>query len=76
MTPSMLRHLWSVVEMTQSHLLLKLDDDSLVQCLIRQLSTHNTINGDEVTVLSDYIQSRVALIRDLAQDRQTIQQVR
>lgn len=76
MTPLMLRNLWSVVEMTQSHILLRLDDASLVQCLMKQLATQKMMNRDEANILSDYIQSRVALIRDLAQDRQAVQQVR
>ena len=71
MTPSMLRQLWSVVEMTQSNILLKLDDASLVQWLLKQLTTQRSLNRDEANILSDYIQSRLTLIRDLAQERQS-----
>ena len=34
MTPTMLRQLWSAIENSQAHLLLKLDDASLVQWLV------------------------------------------
>jgi len=71
MTPSMLRQLWSVVEMTQSNILLKLDDASLVQWLLKQLTNQRSLDRDEANILSDYIQSRLTLIRDLAQERQS-----
>ncbi len=69
MTPAILRQLWSVVETTQAHTLLKLDDASLVQWLTKQTTTQTTLDGSETDVLSNYIQSRLSLIRDLAQDR-------
>jgi hypothetical protein len=69
MTPAILRQLWSVIEATQAHTLLKLDDASLVQWLTKQTTTKTTLDGSETDVLSDYIQSRLSLIRDLAQER-------
>ena len=38
MTPSMLRQLWSIVETTQAHFLLKMDDASLIHWLLNQLN--------------------------------------
>lgn len=69
MTPSMLRQLWSLVETTQTTLLLNLDDSSLVQWLLRQFPAHRPLNSEEATILSSYIQSKLTLIRDLAQNR-------
>jgi len=69
MTPAILRQLWSVVETTQAHTLLKLDDASLVQWLTKQTTTKTTLDGSQTDVLSNYIQSRLSLIRDLAQER-------
>ena len=71
MTPTILRHLWSVVETTQSNILLKLDDASLVQWLLKQIKTTASLDHNQTTILSDYIRSRLSLIRDLAQDRQS-----
>ncbi|MGC9528547.1 MAG: hypothetical protein ACP5D7_23695 [Limnospira sp.] len=71
MTPTMLRQLWSLVETTQPSQLVSLDDDSLVQCLLRRLKTESSINGQEVDLLNDYISSRLSLIRDLAEARLT-----
>ncbi len=69
MTPTILRQLWSVIEMTQSNILLKLDDASLVQWLLKQTKTQASLHLDETNVLSQYIHSRLTLIRDLAQQR-------
>jgi hypothetical protein len=65
----MLRQLWSLIEATQANVLLTLDDTSLVQWLLRQLSIQRSLNHVETTVLSSYIQSRLPLIRDLAHSR-------
>jgi len=69
MTPRMLRQLWSLVETTQAHVLLDLDDKSLVQWLLRQLQDGRSLNPEEDSVMNDYICSRLPLIRDLAQNR-------
>jgi len=69
MTPLMLRQLWYLVETTQANLLLSLDDSSLVQLLLRQLSHHRSLNHQEADLVGSYIQSRINLIRDLAEER-------
>lgn len=69
MTPTIMRQLWSVVETTQAHILLKLDDASLVQWLLKQTKTQALLDHNQSHILSDYIQSRLTLIRDLAQER-------
>lgn len=72
MTPTMLRQLWSVIETTQTNMLLKLDDASLVQWLLKQLKQERSLDGKETDILSTYIQSKLSLIRDLAQERQSV----
>ena len=67
MTPTILRQLWSVVATSQSNTLLKLDDASLVQLLLKQIKTKAMLDHNETNILSDYIHSRLTLIRDLAQ---------
>lgn len=69
MTPTILRQLWSVVETSQAHTLLKLDDASLVQWLLKQTKNQASLDGDETNILTNYIESRLTLIRDLAQER-------
>lgn len=69
MTPVMLRQLWSLVDETQVALLLNLDDTSLVQWLLRQFRVQQPLNSEETTILSSYIQSKLPLIRDLADQK-------
>jgi len=63
MTPTILRQLWSIVETTQSNTLLLLDDASLVQWLLKQTKTKASLDHNEIHILSDYIHSRLTLIR-------------
>jgi len=72
MSPVMLRQIWSLVETTQTNLLLNLDDASLVQCLLRQLNTERSLDSQETDLFSRYIQSRLPLIRDVARSRRAL----
>lgn len=70
MTPKILRQLWSVVENSQTKTLLQMDDASLVQWLVKQTTTQALLDPSDTDFLSDYVQSRLSLIRDLAYERQ------
>lgn len=61
-----LRQLWSVVEETQTNTLLKFSDAELIQQLLKQLEKKSLLSSEEVGTMSNYISSRVPLIRDLA----------
>jgi hypothetical protein len=69
MTPSLLRQFWSLVETTQANVLLKLDDPSLVQWLLRQIRNEQPLDYAETDVLTAYIRSHLTLIRDIAHER-------
>ncbi|PSB22606.1 hypothetical protein C7B76_03425 [filamentous cyanobacterium CCP2] len=69
MSPIMLRQFWSLVESTQSYIPLTLDDKGLEQWLLRQVRSERPLNHDETNLLSAYIQTRLPLIRDLAEER-------
>jgi hypothetical protein len=68
MSPIMLRQFWSLIESAQSHIPLTLDDKGLEQWLLRQVRSNRSLNHDETDVLSTYIQTRLPLIRDLAEE--------
>ena len=70
MTPTIMRQLWSIIEATHTVTLLQLDDDSLVQWLVKQITNQAVLDASEIDFLCDYIQSRLCLIRDLAYERQ------
>jgi hypothetical protein len=70
MTPHVMRQLWSVVENSQSKTLLQLDDASLVQWLVKQTLNQGLLDNQQADCLSDYIKSRIELIREMAYERQ------
>ncbi|TVQ09714.1 MAG: hypothetical protein EA368_08825 [Leptolyngbya sp. DLM2.Bin27] len=69
MNPHLLRHLWSLVERSQSSHLLALDDNSLVCWLLEQFAGQQCIDPAETDQLNRYIRAKIPLIRDLAQER-------
>jgi succinate dehydrogenase flavin-adding protein (antitoxin of CptAB toxin-antitoxin module) len=69
MTPTMLRQVWSIIETTQTTTLLKLDDASLVEWLMKQVKYERSLDRQETDTMSNYLYSRLNLIRDLAQER-------
>lgn len=71
MNSKTLRQLWSVVEQTQSHTLLGLNDTDLVTQLLKQLDSQIFLTSEETHTMSAYIFSRTRLIRDLAIARGT-----
>lgn len=72
MSPLLLRQIWGLVEATQSQILLTLDDESLVEWLLRQLTNQRSLDSQEANLLSDYLQSHLPLIRDIAQSRHAL----
>lgn len=71
MSPTLLRQFWSLVENTQSHTLLNLDDSALAHWLLKQLKSQRSLSPSEAAQFSAYIQSHLPLIRDLAYSRST-----
>ncbi len=69
MNSSILRQLWSVVEETQTNILLSFSDTELVQQLIAQLEFRGLLDTEEVGTVSAYLSSRLLLIRDMARAR-------
>lgn len=66
MNPYLLRQLWSLVESSQNHWLLSLDDTSLVHWLTEQITGERALNPSETDRLDCYIRNRLPLIRDIA----------
>lgn len=69
MDSTTLRLLWSVVEETQTNILLGLPETDLIKQIIRQVNSRRMLSGEETNTVSAYISSRTSLIRDLAQAR-------
>ncbi len=73
MSPEAIRRFWSLIEMTQTNLLLTLDNDALVAWLSRQLRREGFLKKVDSNDLNAYISARLPLIRDLARERLTYQ---
>ena len=69
MSANLIKAIWRAVETTQSATLLRLNDGELLSTLIKRLKNSNSISSAEVKDASSYINSRLSLIRDLAQSR-------
>ena len=64
-----MRHVWSVIEETETKTILNLNDTDLIGQLLKQLENKKLLSSEQINELSTYISSRVPLIRDLAQSR-------
>ena len=67
MNISLLRQVWKVIEQTNFYELLSLNDTELTQRLLRQLETQNRLSQEETLLVQVYLNSKLTLIRDLAE---------
>lgn len=70
MDSSTLRRIWTLVETTQASELLHLSDAELVRQLLLRLDEGIPLTNLQIEVVSEYVQNRITLIRDLANSRQ------
>ncbi|WP_088891960.1 hypothetical protein [Leptolyngbya ohadii] len=70
MSPTMMRQFWAFIDATRSTIPLALDDRSLVQWLLRQVRSEQSLDRHQQDILGDYICQRLAMIRDMAQESQ------
>jgi hypothetical protein len=64
-----MRHVWSVIEETETKTILSLNDTDLIGQLLYQLESKKLLSSEQISEMSSYISLRVPLIRDLAQSR-------
>ncbi|MBE9181169.1 hypothetical protein IQ268_21645 [Oculatella sp. LEGE 06141] len=72
MTPNMMRQFWAVIESIQVNTLLQVNDSDLVQLLLKQFEARQPIDAQDTNTLNTYIQSRLPLIRDTAEARESV----
>ncbi|WP_404783680.1 hypothetical protein [Altericista sp. CCNU0014] len=65
MNSCILRRLWSVVEETQTPVILELNDADLVQQLLHQFQNRHALTRTEAQAVRCYLGDRLALIRDM-----------
>lgn len=69
MSPLLLRQLWSVIDAAHSNHILSLDDQGLANWVMEQLCHQSSLDNMELTQVNRYIQSKLPLIRDMAQSK-------
>ena len=69
MEVSRLRQLWSLIEQTQTHILLQLSDNDLSEQLLKQLENREPLSSEQIPTITTYIRNKTSLIRDLAEAR-------
>lgn len=74
MTAKMMQQLWALIESTQVSTLLQFDDAALLQLLLKQFTTQQTLDAQAASCLNSYIKSKLPLIRDTAEGRLSIGQ--
>jgi succinate dehydrogenase flavin-adding protein (antitoxin of CptAB toxin-antitoxin module) len=73
-TAKMMQQLWAVIESTQVNTLLQFDDSDLVKLLLNQFANQQAIDAQTANNLNTYIESRLPLIRDIAEERRSLGQ--
>ena len=68
MSPFLLRQLWSVIDTAHSSYILSLDDQGLTNWVVEQLCHQSPLDTVELTQVNRYIQTKLPLIRDIAQN--------
>jgi hypothetical protein len=61
-----LRRLWSVIEETQTPIILSLNDSDLTQHLLHRIQNQCCLSWEEQQAVHCYLGDRLALIRDMA----------
>lgn len=69
MNISLLRQVWKVIEQANLYELLSLNDTELIHRLLRQLEIKNKLSQEETVLVKVYLNSKLALIKDLAENR-------
>ncbi len=69
MNISLLRQVWKVIEQANLYELLSLNDTELIQRLLRQLEIKNKLSQEETVLVKVYLNSKLALIKDLAESK-------
>lgn len=67
MDVSLIRKLWATIEAMPDQRISTLDDSSVLAWLMDLLQSDPTFDTRQSSVVSHYIQSRMPLIRDMAQ---------
>ncbi|GAB4547704.1 MAG: hypothetical protein Tsb0014_42400 [Pleurocapsa sp.] len=69
LSKSVLQQVWLVIEKIKTEEIYYLSDSDLIEGIHNQLVTETSLTKEEIIATYQYIQSRIPLIRDLAEVR-------
>ena len=69
MQPSLLHRIWCIVNETQTQILLDMSNKDLVEQLLFKLERQRPLSDEENNLVRNYLCSKTALIRDVANSR-------
>ncbi|MEN9518274.1 MAG: hypothetical protein RLZZ381_862 [Cyanobacteriota bacterium] len=69
MNTTLLRQTWNLIETTNAWELLEASESDLIQRLLQRLDAQKPLADRERVSLSNYLQSKMSLIRDTAESR-------
>lgn len=69
MNTTLLRKTWNVIESTNAGELLEISEPELIQRLLRRLDAQNPLADQERISVSDYLLTKMNLIKDTAESR-------
>lgn len=69
MNTTLLRQTWNLIETTNAGELLEISDSELIQRLLRRLDAQNPLADQERASVSNYLLSKMNLIKDTAESR-------
>lgn len=69
MNISLLRQIWNLIETTNASELVEIGDTELIQQLLNRLDAQKPLADQERVSLSDYLHSKIGLIKDTAESR-------
>lgn len=69
MNTTLLRKTWNVIESTNAGELLEISEPELIQRLLRRLDDQNPLADQERISVSDYLLTKMNLIKDTAESR-------
>ena len=69
MNTTLLRQIWNTIETTNAVELLEIGETELIQKLLKRLDAQQPLDKLERDRLSNYLQSKMGLIKDTAESR-------
>lgn len=69
MNVSLIREIWNLIEATNASELLEIGENELIQRLLNRLDAQKPLADQERISLSDYLHSKISLIKDTAESR-------